>query len=137
MKLQKIKSAWFDLPGDKDGAAFEIKHLRSGEINKITDATNKRRFEFRKDEKGELVPVPIIEIDGANERELTVVAAVTDWRWIYDHDGEPMECNELNKLRLCRELSEKDFTTFTLFVQDCRKTLSKEIAAQDEQAEKN
>ena len=89
MKLQKMTQAWFDLPKDSDNAAFEIKHLRAGEISKITEATAKRRFEFRKMENGEMVPVPIMETDGAKERELMVIEAVVDWKNILDQDGTP------------------------------------------------
>jgi hypothetical protein len=137
MKLQKMTSGWFELPNDEDGAAFEIKHLRSGEISKITDATNKRRFEFRKGADGELEPVPILETDAAGERERVIVAAVIGWRGICDQDGEPLECTEENKLRLCRELGETDFSAVVLFVQDCRRKLAEAIKADAEETEKN
>ncbi|SDE20879.1 hypothetical protein [Desulfuromonas thiophila] len=137
MKLQKMTQAWFDLPGDPDGAAFEIKHLRAGEIAKITEATSKRRFEFRKGESGELEPIPIFETDGAGERERVIAEAVAGWKNILDADGAPLECTAENRLRLCRELSEADFAALVLFVQDCRRKLAAEIKKQDEAREKN
>ena len=138
MKLQKTKKAWFELPDDPDKTAFEINHLRAGEVSEITEAANSRRFEFREDkESGDLKPVPIFESNGNSERELTIIAAISDWKNVFDADGNELDCTDENKKRVCRELGDKDFTAFFLFIQDCRKKLDVEIQKESEKHKKN
>lgn len=135
MKLQKLTKAWFDLPNDSDKASFEIKHLLAGEISEIVEKTHNRRFEFREDKKGKLTPVPILETNDLLERELTVIAAVTDWKSFFDPDGKLLDCTNENKLRLCKELNEEDFKIFLDFITDCRQKLA-DIVKKESKAEK-
>lgn len=137
MKLQKLTKVWFDLPGDPDGAKFEIKHLRAGEIAKIVEKTHKRRFEFRENEDGDLKPVPIFETNEMLERELTIAAAVTDWENIFDEKGKILFCTNKSKIRICKELGEEDFKVFLDFITDCRKKLSGMVKEQTETERKN
>ena len=116
MKLQKLTKAWFDFPDDSDQSSFEIEHLRAGEIADIVEKTHKQRFEFREAENGELKPIPIFEADKKAERELTVIAAISDWKNIFDENGLPLPCTDENKKRLCRELGEEDYKVFLSFI---------------------
>lgn len=138
MKLQKLRSVWFTMESDPDKSKFEIKHLLSGEIARIAEATHKQRFEFRKDEgTGEMNPVPILEISKLNETELTIIEAVAGWEKIFDENGDPMECTVKNKKRFCRELSEQDFSVFSRFIEDSRKSLTGLVRDEAEDTEKN
>jgi hypothetical protein len=137
MRLQKLTKAWFDLPNDPDGAKFEIKHLLAGEIAEIIEKTHNQRFEFRKNEDGDLKPVPIIENNKTLERELTVVAVITDWENHFDENGKILDCTDENKLRTCKELSEEDFKIFLDFITDCRQKLSETVKNQAEAERKN
>ena len=135
MRLQKLSKAWFDLPDDPDHASFEIKHLLAGEISEIVEKTHKRRFEFRENDKGELKPIPILEINDLLERELTVLAVVTGWKSMLDESGKPLDCTNGNKLRSCKELSEEDYKTFMDFIADCRQKLA-DIVKEEIEVEK-
>ena len=137
MKLQKLTKVWSDLPGDPDGAMFEIKHLLAGEIADIVEKTHKQRFEFRENEDGELKPVSILETNKMLERELTVVAVIADWENIFDENGNRLDCIDENKIRLCKELGEEDFKAFLDFITDCRQKLSDILKAQTEAERKN
>jgi hypothetical protein len=128
MRLDPLKKAWFPLPGDAEGAEFEIKHLRSGEISKITDLSHTQTFNLDKENK----LVPCVKIDTGLERRLTITAAITDWKNVFDAEGKPVQCNAKNKKRLLHELSETDFNALCKFVQDSRKTLAAEIQNQKE-----
>ncbi len=137
MRLQKLTKAWFSLLDDPDGASFEIKHLRAGEIAEIVEKTYKQRFEFQElDKNGELTPVPVIESNKMAERELTVVATISDWKNIYDENGETFPCTDKNKLRLCKELSEEDFKTFLDFLTDSRQKLAGTVKVESEKEKK-
>ncbi len=136
MKLQKLTKAWFSLPDDPDEASFEIKHLRAGEIAEIVEKTYKQRFEFREDKTGELKPVPVIESNKMAERELTVVATISEWKNIYDENGETLTCTDENKLRLCKELSEEDFKFFLDFLTDSRQKLAGTVKTESEKEKK-
>lgn len=136
MKLQKLTKAWFDLPNDPDESSFEIKHLLAGEISEIVEKTHSRRFEFREDDKGDLKPVPILETNDLLERELTVIATVTDWTNMLDEIGKSLDCTNENKLRLCKELNEEDFKIFLDFITDCRKKLAGIVKEQTESEKK-
>ena len=135
MKLQKLTKAWFDFPNDSDESSFEIKHLLAGEISEIVEKTHSRRFEFREDKKGKLIPVPILETKDLLERELTIIAVVTAWNNFFDPDGKPLDCTNENKLRLCKELNEEDFKIFMDFITDCRQKLA-DIVKEESKAEK-
>ena len=137
MRLQKLSKAWFDLPDDPDNASFEIKHLLAGEIAEIVEKTHKRRFEFREDKKGKLTPVPILETNDMLERELTILAAVTDWKSMFDPEGKPLDCTNENKLRLCKELNEEDYKIFMDFITDCRQKLADIVKEETEAERKN
>lgn len=137
MRLQKLTKVWSDLPGDSDGARFEIKHLLAGEIAEIVEKTHKQRFEFRENEDGELKPVSIFETNKMLERELIVVAVITDWENMLDETGKQLVCIDENKIRICKELDEKDFKAFLDFITDCRKKLSDMVKEQAEAERKN
>ena len=136
MKLQKLTKAWFDFPDDSDQSSFEIEHLRAGEIADIVEKTHKQRFEFREAENGELKPIPIFEADKKAERELTVIAAISDWKNIFDENGLPLPCTDENKKRLCRELGEEDYKVFLSFISDSREKLSETVKKQIEKEKK-
>lgn len=135
MKLQKLIKAWFDFPEDNDKASFEIKHLLAGEISEIVEKTHKRRFEFREDKKGKLTPIPILETNDLLERELTIVAVITTWKYMLDENGKQLDCTNENKLRLCKELNEEDYKIFIDFITDCRQKLA-DIVKKESEAEK-
>lgn len=137
MKLQKEASAWFPFPDDPDGAEFEIKHLRSGEIASITEATHVNKYEFRQNEAGELEPVPVLELKSNREKELVIVEAVTGWKNVKDADGKDLECTPENRLRLCRELEETDFNSLLNFVRNCRGKLAADLNRKQEVEIKN
>lgn len=138
MKLQKLTSAWFTLEADPDKSSFEIKHLRSGEINQIVEKTYKQRFEFRKDEEtDEMIPVPMLEVSKLEEKSLTIIEAVLNWKNVFDEEGVPLDCTTANKERFCKELSESDFVVFSSFIQDSRKTLADQIDKENKATEKN
>jgi hypothetical protein len=131
MRLQKLTKAWFDFDADPDKSAFEIKHLRAGEISRIVELTHKQRFEFRKEADGEMIPVPILEPNGVKESELTIIETIADWTNTFDANGVPMDCTKENKERLCRELSEEDFVIFAAFIKDKRRILSEQIKEEE------
>lgn len=135
MKLQKLTKAWFDFPNDPDNASFEIKHLLAGEISEIVEKTHSRRFEFREDKEGDLKPIPILETKDLLERELTIIATITDWTSMLDENGKRLDCTNENKLRLCKELNEEDYKKFIDFITDCRQKLA-DIVKKELEAEK-
>ena len=135
MRLQKITTAWFEMPDDPDKAKFEIKHLLSGDVSKILGQTSKRRFEFKADEDGGLQPVPVFESDTMLDRQLTLNAVIADWENIFDPKGKALECNDKNKTRLYNELEDADLNSFLTFVNSCRSTLA-ETAQKGIEAEK-
>lgn len=140
MRTQKLTEAWFPIEDDPDETEFRIKHLRSGESKKIEAATQKRRFEFRKEivvvegtdeTKEKLVPVPILDIDPIEEKELSILESITGWKNVLDSDGEPLLYSKTNKAKFSKELSIDDYAAFLLFVDKCRKTLAKTVAEQE------
>lgn len=137
MKLQKLTTAWFPVPDDEDGTEFEIKHLRSGEIATITEATHINKYEFRQNESGELEPIPVLELNRAKEKELVIVEAVIGWKNMKDSEGKDLECTAENKLKLCRELEEKDFAKLLNFIKTCRETLAETLVKKQEAEIKN
>lgn len=138
MRLQKLTDGWFPIEGDPDGTEFKVKHLRSGEIKKITAATQKRRYEFREEpregEDVKLVPVPILEIDQIEEKEMTILESITGWKNVYDSGGEIMPYSAKNKIRFSLELSVDDYTAWLLFIDEKRKVLAEQITKEDEEA---
>ena len=137
MKLQKMETAWFALKDDPDGAEFEIVHLRAGEVDDIIAKTHRQKYEMKEEPGGETSAVPVLETDRQGERELTVIAAVADWKNVFDEDGRPMACDEDNKRRLCRELSEDGLTAFLGFIRQSRRTMAAKIREREHQREKN
>lgn len=133
MKLRKIEKAWFEVPGDSDKAEIEVKHLLSGDLSNIQESVVSSRFEIR--ENGEAVRV--IEGNSKKEKEETIVAVITGWKNFYNAEDETIECNEKNKLKLCRELEKEDFETFYSFVDKCRIELALEVKKQAEKSTKN
>lgn len=137
MRLQKAIKAWFDLPGDEDGAKFEIKHLRAGEISEIVAKTHTRKYEFRENKDGELKLTPVLETNEMLERELTIAGVVTNWENIFDETNEVLECSKEGVTRLCKELGEEDFKAFCDFITECRGELAETIKAQVDAERKN
>jgi len=151
MRLQKLTEGWFPIPKDPDETEFHIKHLRSGEIKKITTATQKRRFEFReemaeegkkpkkkgKKQEPKLVPVPIVEMDQVSAQEMEILESIIGWKNVYDSAGEIMQYSAKNKLRFSKELSVKDYTDWIAFIDDKRKVLADQIAEDEETAKGN
>lgn len=137
MKLQKMTKAWFPYPDDPEESEFEIKHLRSGEISEITSKSYTQKFEMKENEEGDIEGTPFFEVNSKEEKEQTIVKVVTNWRNVFDVEGEKLECNKKNKLRLCRELSEEDFISFSKFIKTCREKLAEQFKEQDEKEIKN
>jgi hypothetical protein len=136
MRLQKITKAWFDYPGDEDGARFEIKHLLAGDVAKIVGQTHKRRFEFKPDANGELKPMPVFETDDLLDKQLTLCAVIVGWKNVKDESGKTLDCTEANIIRLCNETEEANHNAFVSFVSDCRATLTETAKSQTEQEKK-
>jgi len=134
MRAQKLLKAWFPIPEDPDKTEFEIKHLRAGEATKITQETHVQRFEFRKDEDGEMQPVPLLEINKVQEGYMSNMTAITGWKNAFDADGEPMEYSKQNKAKFFRELSEDDYVFCMSFIAEQRNFLAEQIKEQEEEA---
>lgn len=144
MRLQKLTSAWFPVEGDPDQTEFHIKHLRSGEIKKVTSATQKQRFEFKADPQSagdsdpKMIPVPVLDFDPVSSKEMETLESIIGWKNFYDSTGEILPYSEENKnTRLSKELSVEDYTDWLNFINGKRKILAKQVAEDEEKDKKN
>jgi hypothetical protein len=124
MRLATEKKQWFTYPEDPDNAEFEIKDLRAGELNRIIDSAFVQKFEIENSE-GDQEPTlrPSIEIKRVQETEMIVIASISNWKNVFDKDGNPVECTTKNKELLVCGMSEKEYPEFKDFILACRKEL--------------
>lgn len=137
MRLSSKTKAWFDLPDDPDKARFEVLHLLSGDLEEIDDEANQEMVELEKKDDGTLSAKSVVKIKKKIKREKTVLKAVINWENVNDSDGNPLECNDANKLRVCREQSESDWLNFYKFLADSRQTLAEKVKTDEEAARGN
>ena len=140
MRLSKLNKAWFPIPDDPDGTKFEIKILRSGELKKVTAATQKQRFEIRqvgideKTKKPKYEPVQIVDLDPIDAKEMEILESICDWENFFDSARALLPYSDVNKVRLSKELSEDDYAIFLKFASDSLKELKKQVAEEKESA---
>lgn len=132
MKLQRLEKAWFPFEDDPDQSEFEIVNLRSGELSEILSKTYVQKFEVK-----DTGAVPTVEVNSHAEKELIFVAAIKNWKNIYDEQGNVLECTKENKLRLARELDEDSFSLLYGFINECRDILRKKIQEEKDRNQKN
>lgn len=137
MRLSPLTKAWFDLPDDPDKSRFEILHLLSGDIAEIDDESNKEMVELVTAADGSLSTKAVVEIKKKIKQEKIVCKSVVGWENVLDSEGEQLECNEVNKLRVCREQSRESWISFFGFLSKSRKKLALKVNAEQEAAKGN
>lgn len=90
-RLSAKKEAWYDIPGDEDGAKIKIKHLSPGDLQKISNETSRWVGKSENDKM-----VSELEYQPIKQMELTRKAAVVDWDNFYDETGVKLKCSNKN-----------------------------------------
>lgn len=129
MKLSKITKTWFT----HEDSEFEIQELLTGDINEITEKTSNNGMSL--DENGGVVRA--FSSNKTKNQEMTICKSIVAWKNVNDENGEPLECNDKNKIRFCREQRQDDFDKFVTAFIGWREKLSEKIAEQREKSEKN
>ena len=132
MRIRRSAERWFPMVGDPDEGSVLIKDLAPGEIQDIVDKAMPRKYEYEKDEKGDLNPKLTVNMDNTLQRELTFKACILDWKNFYDEDDVLMECTPENIVRASRKI-----VGFNEFVIDSQNILTADIAKEKEGQEKN
>lgn len=135
-RLTAITERRFKIPGDPDKAELKIKHLKTGEIQRIESDTT----EWLGKNVGEKFSTELKFNPTAQMRALRV-AAVTDWKGFFGIDGEALECTTANINKYLDEDpllgAGDDAKPFSEWIDQFRKTLADEMTAKEEKVEKN
>lgn len=134
MRISKITDRWFDVPNDPDKGRIKIHHITPGELTDITDQAYKQDVIYKpvEGQKGKVEPIITQDVDPKLNRKLLLTTAVVNWENFFDRKDKPMDCNEKNIMRCSREIE-----GFDDLVEECKKQLATDIAAEKEDQQKN
>ena len=134
MRISKITDRWFDVPNDPDKGRIKIHHLSPGELTDITDKVYKQDVIYKPvvGQKGKVEPIITQDIDTSLNKKLTLTTSVVDWKNFFDREDKPMDCTTENIMRCSREIE-----GFDELVEECKKQLAEDIAAEKEYQQKN
>ncbi len=128
LKLTAKRKKWFVLPQDEsEETKVEIVHLKPGEVAEIDEKANSVVGKQSGDEFVTEVGFSM----GIRRREI-IKRSIADWAGFLDLKGRPLVCNESNKLKVMNE-----YEWFYDQIEEFRTTLTDEVEADEEGAEKN
>jgi len=137
-KITKPNERWFPFPDDPLEGRVKIKHLSPGELAEISDESFKTRYNYKagkgkKAEKGKATELDVsVKQNPVAYRELPIKKSIVDWENFFDEKDKKMECTPENIEKSIRQLD-----GFVNFIEECRKTLKKDIAKEKEGQAKN
>ena len=131
MRIKKVQERWFKAENDPDGAEVLVRELSPGEIQDIQEC-HERSISYAPDETGEMVADLSFTPKTSLELKLTFEACVMGWKNFFDEDGKPLPFSKDNLIRAMREID-----GFNAWIVECRLALTKYIAGESKEQEKN
>jgi hypothetical protein len=108
MRIQKHIEAWKRLPEDLDPdrtGEVLIRAFKDGDHRAEKAYSWEQRIINSENEKGRID----ITINPDRQEEFRAKRRIVKWKGFYDQDGNPLECNEANKLLFSRETGFMDW----------------------------
>lgn len=131
-RLTSEYAEWREIPNDPDKGRIKVKHLKQGDINDIEDQIESYETLLRTDAEGKVHREVKINMAKGDKHYAYLCAALVDWENFYDLNGDLMECNDENKIRMAR-----DDERLAPLVGKIRTEIGEKVAAMREEAEKN
>lgn len=120
--------AWFDIVEDKpEEGRLCLRIIPEGELKKIADQTTKKKVEYKKGQRFEVLNTNDDKYD-----ELFWDYVIEDWETIQDAVGNDIPCNAKNKVALVTGSID-----FKRAIDRCLERLKREIEDRNKAIEKN
>jgi hypothetical protein len=131
MRISKSIERWFPVPDDPDKSEHLIRHLKPGEILDSINETVTQETHYLV-ENDQIIPDTVSKSVPGEAAKRQCIAAIVDWKNMFDENGVPLKCTEENKIRALREID-----GYFSFVIDCRNLLAEDIKKEKEARAKN
>ena len=133
MRITRTVERWFKLPGDPDGHEALIRHIKPGEVSDVIHSTTKFQTDYKKEDGTDALIPNIQSFSEPNDMQKQLfLLGLVGWKNMFDEDGEPLEFNEVNKIRALREID-----GYKEWVTECQNILGESVKQEAKDLSKN